>query len=184
MYDFFKKSWGSSTPSVYKSQPHVWLAAAASAELISNFVICPLETVRIRILYSKTSSQWKTLIKGMYKHDGITGFFQGLPAICKKQVPLSMVKFGIFEKTSESLYKYWDKKSMTKLDQLGISLGSSLVTGGTATLCVQLAASLQNRFGKYKTYGSFGIRCMMIGGVTAGQFFIYDCTKVLWGGLL
>merc|ERR1712200_103373 len=102
----------------------------------------------------------------IYAAEGINGFYKSLVPLWGRQIPYTMMKFACFEKTVEFLYanvvpnpadtivSYMNKAQ-------GATLGSSARDLGFAGL-----------------WAGLGPRIIMIGTLTALQWFIYDGVKV------
>ena len=116
-----------------------------------------------------------------------------------KQIPYTIAKFVVQDEVANRIYRGMDAKpaETSKGTKLGISLASGTVAGVAAAICSHPADtlfSLMNKpgaggegsmfarmstiagemgFYKLATQG-LGARCIMIGGLTAGQFAIFD----------
>ena len=130
-------------------------------------------------------------------------FYKGIGPLLFKQVPYTMAKFSVFEATSEAVYKAlpYKKEELSNGTKLSVSLGSGVVAGVAAAVISQPADTLLSKIAQAKTgmsmfqaIGHFskqlgasglflgmGARAVMVGTITAGQFFIYDYCKILMG---
>jgi hypothetical protein len=110
----------------YQWRTPIYLTASASAEFFADMMLAPMvcifdavccwlpcdsidgalygfqEATKVRIQTSPTApptlrgcAQW------IYKTEGFTGFFKGLPPLWLRQIPYTMVKFATFERTIE-----------------------------------------------------------------------------------
>lgn len=202
-YEFFKKKYaGIVGEDADKYRIPIWLAAGGSAEVIADLALCPMEATRIRLVSDPSFA--KGLPDGFAKilqTEGLKGLYKGLPPILFKQVPYTMAKFGVFEKTSEVIYSYLPKEKMSAGQQLTVSLGGGIASGLVAAVISQPADTVLSVINKNKTdepmikaifritrelgaaklFKGLGARCVMVGTLTAGQFFIYDGLKVAFG---
>jgi len=185
----------------------IWLGASACAEFIADLFLCPLEATRIRLVAQPDYA--KGLVDGfgkIVKNEGFFKLYTGLPPLLLKQVPYTMAKFSVFEATSEFIYGTlasfgYEKKSLSTGSQLTVSLGGGIIAGVAAAVISQPADTVLSKINKEKSNESFlplvikimrrlglsglflgvGARCIMVGTITAGQFFIYDYFKLLMG---
>lgn len=182
----------------------IWLGASACAEFIADLFLCPLEATRIRLVAQPDFG--KGLLDASAKilrQEGFFAFYKGLSPLLLKQVPYTMAKFSVFEATSEFVYKSlpYKKSEMSTGSQLTVSLGSGVVAGVAAALISQPADTLLSKVNQEKSAEGFlptiikiskrlglkglflgtGARCIMVGTITSGQFFIYDYCKILMG---
>jgi len=204
--EFFKGKFGEMAgPENYqKYRVPIWLASSACAEFIADLFLCPLEATRIRLVAQPTYA--KGLVDGMGRiisQEGFMKLYTGLPPLLLKQVPYTMAKFSVFEATSELVYKAlpYSKNEMSTGAQLSVSLGSGVVAGVVSAIISQPADTILSKINQEKSADSFftlcgrimkrigvsglflgvGARCVMVGTITAGQFFIYDYCKLLMG---
>jgi len=203
-YEFFKKQFneiaGEEAAKQYKIP--IWLAAGGCAEVIADLALCPMEATRIRLVsdpgFAKGLPDAFTKI---LRNEGIFGFYKGLPPILFKQVPYTMAKFGVFEWVSGRVYELYPKEKMNDAQQLVVSLGGGITAGLVAAVISQPADTVLSVINKTKTtepmgtaiiriirelgvaklFTGLGTRCVMVGTLTAGQFFIYDYIKILFG---
>jgi solute carrier family 25 (mitochondrial phosphate transporter), member 3 len=113
-----------------------------------------------------------------------------------------MAKFVVYEKVSETIFRYVDKSSLSPGGVTGVNLGSGLIAGFAAALVSQPADTMLSKINKTKglpgesttsrlikigkelgfrgSYAGIGARLFMVGTLTAGQFAIYgDIKRVL-----
>jgi len=166
-----------------------------------------VEAVRIRLVAQPDFA--KGLPDGFKKivqHEGFFGLYKGLPPILLKQVPYTMAKFVVFELASERIYRALaaagrPKESLSDGTKLTVSLGSGILAGICAAIISQPADTVLSKINQEKTdagmtqaiinickrlgfsglFLGVGARCVMVGSLTAGQFFIYDYCKMLFG---
>eukprot|EP00871_Galdieria_phlegrea_P004244 jgi/Galph1/4820/GphlegSOOS_G3422.1 len=208
-YEFFKKYFSelAGPENAVTFRFPIWLTAGACAEFIADLFLCPLEATRIRLVAEPSFA--KGLTDGfmkLAKDEGFIGLYKGLGPILFKQVPYTMAKFSVFETASEFIYRTlrnvgYPRESMSEGMQLVVSLNSGVIAGLAAAIVSQPADTVLSKINQVKTEGSTakaivsimkqlgvrklflgtGPRCLMVGWLTAGQFFIYDYVKQLLG---
>ena len=91
----------------------------------------------------------------MYKEEGLKAFYKGAAPLWMRQIPYTMVKFACFEHTvADSVVTVLNKQK-----------GSS-------------ASQVLKRLGFRGVWKGLFARIIMIGTLTALQWFIYDSVKV------
>ncbi|GJQ14061.1 hypothetical protein GpartN1_g5852.t1 [Galdieria partita] len=208
-YEFFKKYFSelAGPENAVTFRFPIWLTAGACAEFIADLFLCPLEATRIRLVAEPSFA--KGLTDGfmkLAKEEGFMGLYKGLGPILFKQVPYTMAKFSVFETAQEVIYRTlrnigYPRESMSEGMQLVVSLNSGVLAGLAAAIVSQPADTVLSKINQVKTEGSTakaivtimkqlgfrklflgtGPRCLMVGWLTAGQFFIYDYVKQLLG---
>ncbi|PYI23895.1 mitochondrial carrier [Aspergillus japonicus CBS 114.51] len=205
-YEFFKQQWinqlGLETAS--NNRTAIYLASSATAEFFADIALCPLEATRIRLVSQPTFASG--LMSGfgkILKNEGIGAFYSGFGPMLFKQVPYTMAKFVVFEKTVEAVYGFVDKNSVSEGAKTGINLGSGLIAGFAAAIVSQPADTMLSKINKTPgepgegtvsrlikigkelglrgSYAGIGARLFMVGTITAGQFAIYGDIKRLLG---
>jgi solute carrier family 25 phosphate transporter 3 len=140
------------------------------------------------------------------REEGVAGLYKGLVPLWMRQVPYTMMKFAAFEKTVEAIYKYGlskPKHEYNKLEQLGVTFAAGYWAGifcavvshpadtvvsklnnisrapgeGTRAVIGRILSDL----GFKGVWRGLGARIVMIGTLTALQWFIYDTFKVYVG---
>jgi solute carrier family 25 phosphate transporter 3 len=182
----------------------IWLGAGACAEFIADLFLCPLEATRIRSVAQPDFGKGLVDVFGkILRQEGVLAFYKGFTPLLFKQVPYTMAKFSVFEATSETIYKSlpYKKEQMSTASQLTVSLSSGVVAGVAAAIISQPADTLLSKVNQEKSADGFfkvigriykkigakglfmgtGARCVMVGTITAGQFFIYDYCKIMMG---
>jgi len=202
-YEFFKQQcitqFGYETAS--QNRTAVYLASAAAAEFFADIALCPLEATRIRLVSQPDFANG--LIGGftkILKNEGIGAFYSGFGPILFKQVPYTMAKFVVYEKTAELIYQtIVDKKTASPGLNTTVNLGSGLIAGFAAAFVSQPADTMLSKINKTKglpgesttsrlfkigrelgirgSYAGLGARLFMVGTLTAGQFAIYGDIK-------
>jgi solute carrier family 25 phosphate transporter 3 len=208
-YEFFKLKYSGAMSEENAKQYRIpiWLAASATAETIADLFLCPMEATRIRLVADPSFAKGLPDAFGkIIKSEGVLGLYKGLPPILFKQVPYTMAKFAVFEFVAESTYKVlasagMPKEKMSEGSRLTVSLGSGVVAGLVAAIVSQPADTVLSKINQEKTdagmmkaignimkrlgakglFLGLGARMVMVGTLTAGQFFIYDYTKSMMG---
>lgn len=108
-YEFFKLQYHHllSERNAYLYRTYLYLAASASAEIIADVALCPMEATKVKM--QTTPGYANTLrecVPKMYGEEGIFAFYKGLVPLWCRQVPYTMMKFACFERTLEALYYY------------------------------------------------------------------------------
>ena len=106
-YEFFKRQFINqfSYETASNNRTAVYLASSAAAEFFADIALCPLEATRIRLVSQPTFASG--LVSGFTKiagTGGIGAFYSGFGPILFKQVPYTMAKFVVYEKTAELLW--------------------------------------------------------------------------------
>lgn len=210
-YEFFKHYYceliGQEKAEKYKTS--IYLSASASAELIADVALSPMEALKVRVQTSKNpeySVRSSLAFKNMLRNEGVLSLYSGLIPLWLRQIPYTMMKFAAFERSVESMYKYvlvGSKEDYTKVQQLGVSFlggywagifcavvshpADTVVSklnsikrpkGHTAFQTIRL---ILNDLGFRGVWTGIGTRIIMIGTLTAMQWFIYDTFKVYAG---
>ena len=176
--------------------------ASASAEVIADVALCPMEALKVRMQTSATPFASSTLqgflkIKGQ---EGMGGFFRGLSPLWMRQVPYTMMKFSVFERTAEAIYTYGlskPKAAYNQIEQLGVTFVAGYWAGIFCAVVSHPADTVVSKLnnapkgtsigGILKDLGFGGVwrglgpRIVMVGTLTALQWFIYDTFKVYAG---
>ncbi|PKA55437.1 Mitochondrial phosphate carrier protein 3, mitochondrial [Apostasia shenzhenica] len=187
-YEFFKKYYsdiaGPENAAKYKTL--IYLAGSASAELIADVALCPMEAVKVRVQTQPGFAR---------------GLTDGFPKFLKAEGPAgTMMKFASFETIVEMMYKYaipTPKDQCSKTLQLGVSFAGGYVAGVFCAVVSHpadnLVSFLNNAGGATvadaaKKLGLWGLftrglplRIVMIGTLTGAQWGIYDAFKVFVG---
>jgi len=175
----------------------IYLAASASAEFFADILLAPMEATKVRV---QTSPGAPPTLRGcapmIYKAEGLMGFYKGLPPLWMRQIPYTMMKFACFERTVELLYHYVVPKpraDCSKSEQLVVTFVAGYIAGIFCAVVSHPADTLVSKLnqdagasvsGIVKKIGFGGLwkglgpRIIMIGTLTALQWFIYDSVKV------
>ncbi|XP_065067357.1 solute carrier family 25 member 3-like [Rhopilema esculentum] len=181
----------------YLYRTSLYLAASASAEFFADIALAPMEAIKVRIQTSEGFAN--TLREGvpkLWKLEGISGFYKGLPPLWMRQIPYTMMKFACFERTVEALYKYVVPKprsDCTKGEQLVVTFAAGYIAGVFCAVVSHPADTVVSKLnndvgstpiqaarelGMKGLWKGLGPRIIMIGTLTALQWFIYDSVKV------
>lgn len=130
------------------------------------------------------------------KEEGIGGFYKGLVPLWCRQIPYTMMKFACFEKTVEAIYKNVVPKpraECSKGEQLIVTFAAGYIAGVFCAIVSHPADTIVSKLNQakdatagsiIKDVGFMGLwqglapRIVMIGTLTALQWFIYDSVKV------
>merc|ERR1712217_630988 len=172
----------------FLNRTSLYLAASASAEFFADMFLAPFEAMKVRI-------QTMPAYAKMSKESG-NPFYKGLKPLWLRQIPYTMMKFGCFEKTVEALYKHVVPKpraECTKGEQLIVTFAAGYIAGVFCAIvshpadCVvsvlnktpgASAGQVAKDLGWKGLWAGLGPRIIMIGTLTALQWFIYDSVKV------
>lgn len=202
-YEFFKKYYSDIAGPEYaaKYKTLIYLAGSASAEVIADVALCPMEAVKVRVQTQPGFA--RGLSDGFpkfVKSDGFGGLYRGLGPLWGRQIPYTMMKFASFETVVELLYKHaipMPKSECSKPLQLGVSFAGGYIAGVFCAIVSHpadnLVSFLNNAKGAtvgdaVKKMGLLGLctrglplRIVMIGTLTGAQWGIYDAFKVFVG---
>ncbi|BFZ10857.1 hypothetical protein BsWGS_13896 [Bradybaena similaris] len=198
-YEIFKVLYSNllGEENTYLWRTSLYLAASASAEFLADIALCPMEAVKVRI---QTQPGWSTTLRQGFprilKDEGLSGFYKGLVPLWGRQIPYTMMKFACFERTVEVLYKYVVPKprsECTKPEQLVVTFAAGYIAGVFCAIVSHPADTIVSKLNQQKgsnfidiakSLGLLGMwkglfpRIIMIGTLTALQWFIYDSVKV------
>ncbi|KAI1239031.1 hypothetical protein IHE44_0012135 [Lamprotornis superbus] len=198
-YEVFKILYGNmlGEENAYLWRTSLYLAASASAEFFADIALAPMEAAKVRIQtqpgYANTLRQ---ALPKMFAEEGIWAFYKGVAPLWMRQIPYTMMKFACFERTVEALYKYVVPKprsECTKGEQLVVTFVAGYIAGVFCAIVSHPADSVVSVLNKEKgssasqvlmRLGFRGVwkglfaRIIMIGTLTALQWFIYDSVKV------
>jgi len=181
----------------YTYRTGLYLAASASAEFFADIMLAPFEATKVRV---QTTPGAPPTLRGcmpmIWKNEGLTGFYKGLPPLWLRQIPYTMMKFACFERTVELLYKHVvpkPRESCSKPEQLLVTFVAGYIAGvfcavvshPADTVVSKLnqgggvtAGEILKKLGPMDVWGGLVPRIIMIGTLTALQWFIYDSVKV------
>jgi len=200
-YEFFKNTYsnmiGEENTYLYKTS--LYLAASASAEFFADIALSPMEAVKVKMQTSKLGT-FPTTLRGaaptLYRAEGLNGFYKSLVPLWGRQIPYTMMKFACFERTVEAIYAYVVPKprdQCSKSEQLVVTFAAGYIAGVFCAIVSHPADTLVSYMNKVQgstlgsgvkdlgfkgLWGGLGPRIIMIGTLTALQWFIYDAVKV------
>jgi solute carrier family 25 phosphate transporter 3 len=200
-YEVFKNVYGNMIGEelAFQWRTTLFLAASASAEFFADMLLAPMEAVKVRVQTQKdvkAPSTLREVAPAMWRAEGISAFYKGLPPLWMRQIPYTMMKFACFERTVELLYKHVVPKpraECTKPEQLVVTFVAGYIAGVFCAIVSHPADSVVSKLnqkpgasaiGILKELGPAGVwrglgaRIIMIGTLTALQWFIYDSVKV------
>lgn len=202
LYEVFKVYYSNllGEENAYLYRTWVYLAGSASAEFFADIALSPFEAAKVKI--QTTPGYANTLREAMpkmIKEEGISGFYKGLVPLWMRQIPYTMMKFACFEKTVELLYKHVVPKpraECSKGEQLVVTFAAGYIAGVFCAIVSHPADVVVSKLNQAKgssalqvarSLGFMGMwngltpRIIMIGTLTALQWFIYDGVKVALG---
>merc|ERR1712234_43641 len=179
----------------------LYLAASASAEFFADIALSPMESCKVRMQTSLPGTFPTTLREAfpkIYKAEGMSGFYKSLVPLWGRQIPYTMMKFACFEKTVEALYQYVVPKprdQCNKAEQLVVTFAAGYIAGVFCAVVSHPADTVVSKLnnqpgsspmqaarelGMAGLWKGLGPRIIMIGTLTALQWFIYDSVKVFF----
>lgn len=175
----------------------LYLAASASAEFFADIALAPFEAAKVKIQTAPGfANTMREAMPKIISQEGFGGFYKGLVPLWMRQIPYTMMKFACFERTVELLYKHVVPKpraDCTKSEQLVVTFAAGYIAGVFCAIVSHPADVVVSKLNQAK--GSTAIqvakqlgfggmwqglmpRIIMIGTLTALQWFIYDGVKV------
>lgn len=200
-YEVFKNIYAGilGEENTYLYRTSLYLAASASAEFFADIALSPMEACKVKMQTSEPGTFPRTLreaVPTLYKAEGINGFYKSLVPLWGRQIPYTMMKFACFERTVEAIYQYVVPKpraDCTKSEQLVVTFAAGYIAGVFCAIVSHPADTLVSYMNKVEgagigdsvkalgfngLWGGLGPRIIMIGTLTALQWFIYDGVKV------
>lgn len=207
-YEMFKDVYGNMGGEDFmsKNKGLVWCGAAASAELLADVALCPMEMVKVKVQTSPPGT-WPTnftaALGQMSARSAETRFpFGSLVPLWGRQVPYTIAKFYFFEKIVQQFYdKVFTepKDSYSKTTQLGVTFMSGYLAGIICAVVSQGPDNIVSQIAKTENQGKgfstiineqgiarlvtkgLGTRILMVGTLTGLQWWIYDTFKTAMG---
>jgi len=198
-YEVFKNVYGDmiGEENAFLWRTSLYLAASASAEFFADIALAPMEAVKVRIQTQPGfANTLREAFPKMKASEGMGAFYKGLVPLWMRQIPYTMMKFACFERTVEALYKYVVPKpraECSKSEQLLVTFTAGYIAGVFCAVVSHPADSVVSvlnkekgstagqvlkRLGPAGVWKGLGARIVMIGTLTALQWFIYDSVKV------
>merc|ERR1712110_567154 len=202
-YEFFKNVYSGmiGEENTYLYRTSLYLAASASAEFFADIALSPMESCKVRMQTSLPGT-FPTTLRGAFpkilEAEGINGFYKSLVPLWGRQIPHTMMKFACFERTVEAIYQYVVPKpraECSKSEQLVLPFAAGYIAGVFCAIVSHPADTIVSYMNKAKgstigsaakdlgfkgMWGGLGPRIIMIGTLTALQWFIYDTVKVVF----
>ncbi|XP_034251478.1 phosphate carrier protein, mitochondrial-like [Thrips palmi] len=199
LYEYFKVLYSNAIgeENSYTYRTVLYLGASASAEFFADIALSPWEACKVRI---QTMPGFSNTLRGaipiIMQGEGLNGFYKGLVPLWMRQIPYTMMKFACFEKTIELLYAYVVPKpraECTKGEQLIVTFAAGYIAGVFCAIVSHPADTVVSVLNKDKSSTAMEVakklgwagmwkglipRIVMIGTLTAAQWFIYDAVKV------
>jgi len=200
-YEFFKNTYSGmiGEENTYLWKTTLYLAASASAEFFADIALSPMEACKVK-MQTSTPGTFPTTLRGAFpaikNAEGMHGFYKSLVPLWGRQIPYTMMKFACFERTVEALYKYVVPKprdECSKGEQLVVTFAAGYIAGVFCAVVSHPADTIVSYMNKVEgatlgssakdlgwkgMWGGLGPRIIMIGTLTALQWFIYDSVKV------
>ncbi|XP_047502853.1 phosphate carrier protein, mitochondrial-like [Penaeus chinensis] len=198
-YELFKILYGNmiGEENSYLYRTSLYLAASASAEFFADIALSPMEACKVRIQTQPGfASTLRAAVPIIYGQEGLWGFYKGVVPLWCRQIPYTMMKFACFERTLEALYMYVVPKprdQCTKNEQLVVTFAAGYIAGVFCAIVSHPADTIVSKLNQDKGSTAMGVakdlgmaglwkglfpRIIMIGTLTALQWFIYDAVKV------
>lgn len=206
--DVYKKIMGKKAA---QYQSFGFAVSSACAEVIADCLLCPMESLKIRMQTSIPPNQFPSkFLEGfnLLAQEGSHGFYKGLYPLMARQVPYTIVKFVAFENTVRFVYKNLltrEKNTYSKATQLSVTFLSGYWSGIFCAIVSHPADTMVSKINNikdvegekssvgqkvskiYKDIGfkglwtGLGTRIIMIGTLTGLQWWIYDSFKTMVG---
>ncbi|KAI0073151.1 mitochondrial carrier protein [Panus rudis PR-1116 ss-1] len=208
LYEIFKDTYmnlaGEEGTKKYKGA--IWLAGSASAEVVADVALCPLEMTKVKVQTSPSGTfpvRMGAALAEMAKRRAETRFpFGSLVPLWSRQIPYTMAKFFCYEYIVSLFYRHVftaPKETYSEFTQLGITFASGYIAGVVCAVVSHPADSLVSQMGKAANKGKsigaiasevgiaalatkgLGTRVLMIGTLTGFQWWLYDSVKAAMG---
>jgi len=200
-YEFFKNVYSGmiGEENTYLYRTSLYLAASASAEFFADIALSPMESVKVR-MQTSVPGTFPTTLRAAFpvikNAEGIHGFYKSLVPLWGRQIPYTMMKFACFERTVEAIYANIVPKpraECSKSEQLVVTFAAGYIAGVFCAIVSHPADTIVSYMNKAQgsgigdaakalgfagLWGGLGPRIIMIGTLTALQWFIYDGVKV------
>ncbi|XP_044755404.1 phosphate carrier protein, mitochondrial-like [Coccinella septempunctata] len=183
----------------YVYRTWLYLFASASAEVFADIGLAPMEAAKVKIQTTPGyTDRLREALPKIMREEGLTGFYKGLVPLWMRQIPYTMMKFACFERTVELLYHHVVPKprsECSKGEQLIVTFAAGYIAGIFCAIVSHPADSVISKLNQSKgsstlevakamgfadMWKGIGPRIVMIGTLTALQWFIYDAFKVAY----
>lgn len=186
----------------------IYLLASSSAEVMADCLLCPMESLKVRMQTSPPGTFPTKLIPAynQLKQEGSHGFYKGLLPLIFRQVPNTMVKFATYENSVRLIYTHIftrPKKDYSTLNQLLVTFMAGYISGVFCCFISNPADIIVSKLNTKKTeanqslvtavkliyqevgllglWRGFSTRVLMVGTLSALEWLIYDFFKVMAG---
>jgi len=200
-YEVFKNVYGGmmGDENAFLYRTSLYLIASASAEFFADIALSPMEACKVRMQTSLPGT-FPTTLRGAFpaikNAEGLGGFYKSLVPLWGRQIPYTMMKFACFERTVEAIYQHVVPKpraECSKSEQLVVTFAAGYIAGVFCAVVSHPADTIVSYMNKASGSGigdaakalgfsgmwaGLGPRIIMIGTLTALQWFIYDGVKV------
>ncbi|KAJ2378184.1 Cu/Pi carrier [Coemansia sp. RSA 2607] len=211
-YEYFKYAYGQAVGSdrAQKHKTLLYLSASATAEFLADIMLCPLETIKVRMQTAAPGTAvggFASTLNQIRSAEGLQGFYKGIGPLWLRQIPYTMVKFASFENIVEAIYSrvlQRPKSQLSKAQQLGVTFAAGYLAGIMCAIVSHPADTVVSKLNSVarskgpgqsqttvstilKDLGFRGLwtglmpRIFMIGTLTATQWLIFDSFKVKTG---
>uniref|UniRef100_T1GT48 Mitochondrial phosphate carrier protein n=1 Tax=Megaselia scalaris TaxID=36166 RepID=T1GT48_MEGSC len=169
-------------------------------EFFADIALCPFEAAKVKIQTTPGfANSFREAVPKIMAEGGVGTFYKGLVPLWMRQIPYTMMKFACFERTVELLYAHVVPKPRSdcnKAEQLGVTFVAGYIAGVFCAVVSHPADVVVSKLNQAKgstamdvakSLGFMGMwngltpRIIMIGTLTALQWFIYDGVKVALG---
>ncbi|KAJ3010060.1 Cu/Pi carrier [Thoreauomyces humboldtii] len=203
LYEIFKDRYTSllSPETAHRHQELIWCAASASAEVVADVALCPLEMVKVRM---QTTEGFPTTMRAALPAMKGSGFpFGAIGPLWGRQIPYTVAMFWSFEKCVDLVYSKLltdrPKDQYAKTTQLGVTFAAGYAAGILCAVVSHPADSVVSLMTKSGNKGKgvlqiareagfvnlitkgLSTRIVMIGTLTGLQWWIYDAFKTAAG---
>uniref|UniRef100_U5EW62 Phosphate carrier protein, mitochondrial n=1 Tax=Corethrella appendiculata TaxID=1370023 RepID=U5EW62_9DIPT len=199
LYEVFKVYYANmiGEENAYLYRTTLYLVSSASAEFFADIALSPFEAAKVKIQTTPGyANTFRQAAPKMYAEEGITAFYKGLVPLWMRQIPYTMMKFACFERTVELLYQYVVPKpraECSKGEQLVVTFAAGYIAGVFCAIVSHPADVVVSKLNQAKGSSAIDVakklgfmgmwngltpRIIMIGTLTALQWFIYDGVKV------
>lgn len=183
-----------------------WSISSASAEVIADTLLCPFETVKVKMQTTMPPTKPPTFAEANAEIKARNATFKILPALWSRQIPYTIVKFVFFEKAVEFYYRNVftkPKNEYSKATQLFVTFLSGYSAGILCAIVSHPADTMVSKINSHPDAGTkgtgavvssiykdigfkglwtgLGTRILMIGTLTGLQWWIYDTFKTAVG---
>ncbi|KAJ8682067.1 hypothetical protein QAD02_017859 [Eretmocerus hayati] len=181
----------------FEYRTSLYLISSASAEFFADIGLAPFEAAKVKIQTTPGfANTLREALPKIMREEGMGGFYKGLVPLWLRQIPYTMMKFACFERTVELLYSHVVPKpraECTKGEQLMVTFAAGYIAGVFCAVVSHPADSVVSKLNQEKgasaldvlkkmgfggVWAGLGPRIIMIGTLTAAQWFIYDAVKV------